>query len=204
MSRDHTNHERTLRCPNESDVAFRVQVERACRIARVLIKAALANRCIQQFIADPSLPYTEESVRQSPDVRVEYDEAIAFGDIGSCLSATRSKHWGDGPYILPLEIDDPVDPVFVLYEYRPTSRSHRRFNQRRRLKQLLGKRYRALVGRAQQRTKKLFLDNLERHEKLAIQRILKVDAGEFWRAVRGRLWIDLPPELVQLLFNFGE
>ncbi|MCH7728277.1 MAG: hypothetical protein IH991_17630 [Planctomycetes bacterium] len=188
----------------ETDAEFRSRAERTCRIAHVLIDAALANRCIQQFIADPSLPYTEERVRQSPDVRLEYDEAIAFGDIGSCLSATRSKHWGGGPYILPLETTDPVDPVFVLYGYRPSSGYNRRFNQRRRLKQLLGKRYRPLVERAKQRTKKLFLENLEHHEKLAIQRILKVSQGEFWRAVKGGLWLALPPELVQLEFDFGE
>jgi len=93
---------------------------------------------MQDCIADPALPYTVESVRRSPTVRVEYEQAIAIGDLGSCLSATKSKHWGDGPYVLPLEANDPVDPFRILYVYRENSVYNRRFQQRQRLKELLG------------------------------------------------------------------
>ena len=112
---------RTLRFPGESDDAFRARADRIGRIVRILVDRSLANRCMQEFIADPALPYTFENVRRSPTVRVEYEQAIAIGDLGSCLSATKSKHWGEGPYVLPLEPNDPVDPFRILYVYRENS-----------------------------------------------------------------------------------
>jgi len=74
-----------LRFPGESDGDFRARVERALRIAKVLASACLANRCMLRYIADPSLPHTEESVRLSPTVRVEYEEGIAIGDLGAVV-----------------------------------------------------------------------------------------------------------------------
>jgi hypothetical protein len=112
---------RPLRFDGESDDAFRARADRAARYARVLIDAALGNMCIQDFIADPDLPHTTESIRQSPTVRIEYEQAIAIGGIGECLQATRNKHWGDGPVVLPLKPDDPVDPLFILYIYKEGS-----------------------------------------------------------------------------------
>ena len=195
---------RSIRLPGESDDRLRRRARRVVRVATILVDAALANACVQQFIADPDLPYTEQNVRRCPGVRVDYEEAIAIGDISSCLAATRSKHWGAGPQILPLEPHDPVDPVFILYVYKVESRYNRRYEQRRRLKQLLGKRYRPLVQAAKQHTKTTFLQQLTREQKLAILRILNVSAGEFWRAVNGKIWLPLPPELVQLEFDFGD
>ena len=141
----------SLRFDGESDDEFRARAERALRIAKVLVSACLANRCMLRYIADPSLPYTEESVRLSPTVRVEYEEAIAIGDLGSCLSVTASKRWGDAPGVMPLEPDDEFFPDRVTYIYRTNSLYNRRFEQRRRLKELLEKRLRALVETAQRR-----------------------------------------------------
>jgi hypothetical protein len=101
---------RELRMLGESDVEFRVRAERAGRIARILVEAALANDCVRQFIADNRLGICEQSVRAYPPVRVEYEQAVAIGDLGSCLRTTKSKHWGAGPHVLPLQPDDPVDP----------------------------------------------------------------------------------------------
>jgi len=111
----------TLRFEGESDDEFRARAERALRVAKVLVSACLANRCMLRYIADPSLPYTEESVRVSPTVRVEYEEAIAIGDLGGCLSATASKRWGAGPWVMPLEPDDEFFPDRVTYIYRTNS-----------------------------------------------------------------------------------
>ena len=84
---------RSLRFTGESDAEFRARAIRAGRVAKLLIEASLANRCVQDYIADPALPeWTLESVRVSPTVRVEYEQAIAIGDLGSCLSATTTKH----------------------------------------------------------------------------------------------------------------
>lgn len=194
---------RTLRFEGESDDQFRARAERALRVAKVLVNACLANRCMLRYIADPSLPYTEESVRVSPTVRVEYDQAIAIGDLGSCLSATASKRWGDGPWVMPLEPDDEFFPDRVTYIYRTNSLYNRRFEQRRRLKELLGKRLRPLVETAKRRTKTLFLDLLTREEGDAIRRILKVEPGTFWRACKGRTYMDLPPRWIQRELDFG-
>jgi len=85
----------TLRLAGESDDEFRSRAERVGRIGRVLVEACLANRCVQEFIADPAWPeWNRDSVRASPTVRVEYEQAIALGDLGSCLSATVMRSSG--------------------------------------------------------------------------------------------------------------
>jgi hypothetical protein len=147
---------RTLRLPEETDDAFRARAERTARIAGELIDACLRNRCMREFIADPALPHSDASVRLAPTVRVEYEQAVVIGDLGSCLSATKSKHWGPGPWVLPLHEDDVFDPLRVTYFYRKNSVYNRRFEQRMRLKELLGRRWRPLVGRAKKRTKTSF------------------------------------------------
>ena len=67
-----------LRWPGETDQEFRIRAERMVLIAKTLIDAALANYCIQQFIADPQLPYSIEHERRNPTVRVDYQEAFAI------------------------------------------------------------------------------------------------------------------------------
>jgi len=195
-----------LRLPGESDAAFIGRAEHAARIARLLVDACLANRCMQEYIADPSLPYSEQSVRASPTVRVEYEQAIALGDIGSCLSATKSKHWGAGPWIMPLLPDDVFFPDRVTYVYRENSLYNRRFEQRRRLKELLGKDHRCLVSDAMwtHGTKRLFLEGLSRDHAAAIRRIIGLEPGEFWRACRGKIFLPLPRRPVQLELDFGD
>ena len=194
---------RTLRFPGESDDEFRTRAERAGRIAKLLVEACLANQCTRDYIADPALPhYTEAAVRVSPIVRVEYEQAIALGDLGSCLSATTSKHWGSGPWVMPLEPDDTFFANRVTYVYRENSLYNRRFEQRRRLKELLGRQHRPLVETAKRQTKTIFLRFLTEAETDAIRRILHVEPDEFWRACAGRVMLNLPPRLVQLTLPF--
>jgi len=195
---------RSLRFEGENDGAFRERAARTARIANALVDACLANRCMQEYIADPNLPYTAESVRISPTVRVEFEQAIAIGDLGSCLSATASKRWGAGPWVLPLEPDDAFFPDRVTYIYRAESLYNRRFEQRRRLKELLGRRHRPLVETAKRRTKTLFLECLTADQAEAIRRILGVGPDRFWQACKGRLFMNLPPRLVQLELHFGD
>ena len=190
-----------LRFDGETDDEFRARAVRALGLARILVRAALENSCVKRFIADGI--YTEERVRRCPDVRVEYEQAVAIGDIGSCLASTKSKHWGDGPYILPLDRDDPVDPSRILYLYKNSSIYNKRFEQRRRLKELLGKEHRSLVTKAKRHTKAIFLANLTEGQANAIGRKLGIAPGEFWRAVKGRAWLDLAPRLTQLELDFG-
>lgn len=195
----------TLRFDGESDDEFQIRAVRAGRIARVLVDACLANRCVQEFIADPAwAEWNQDSVRASPTVRVEYEQAIALGDLGSCLSATASKRWGGGPWVLPLEPDDEFFPDRVTYVYRQNSVYNRRFEQRQQLKELLGKRWRPLVATAKRRTKIIFLQELTKGEAEAIWQILHVGPGRFWRAAQGREFLTLPARLVQREFDFGE
>lgn len=195
---------RSLRLPNESDDAFRRRAERTAKYAKILVDAALANYCIQKLIESAQLPFTEESERRDPTCRIEYEEAFAIGGIGECLHATRNKNWGDGPYIHPLRPDDPVDPMYILYVFRESSLYNRRFQQRQRMKELLGRRYRSLVQKAKyhRHTKKMFLESLTDEQAWAIRRILDVDPGTFWQACRGKRFLDLPKRPVQLLLDF--
>ena len=197
--------ERSLRLTGENDEAFRKRAERAARIARALIEGCLANKCMQEYMADPDLPeYTEERNRRSPTVRIEYEQAIAIGGIGETLQSTESKHWGEGPSIMPLEPDDWFYAERITYVYRENSLYNRRFEQRMRLKELLGKRWRPLVGEAKYHTKKIFLANLSTDQGRAIRRILEVEPGRFWRACKGKDFLDLPARIVQLELDFGD
>lgn len=198
---------RSLRLDGETDDAFRERAECAGRYAKLLVDRCLANRCVRSYIADPSLPlWTEEGCRSNPTVRIEYEQAIAFGGIGETLQATRNKHWGDGPSVLPLEPDDEFFPERITYLYRENSLYNRRFEQRRRLKELLGRSYRRLVEHAKNRyvTKAIFLRDLREDEAERIRRVLQVEPGDFWRACRGKQFLDLPPREVQLELPFGD
>jgi hypothetical protein len=195
---------RTLRIDGETDDAFRDRAKRAVHIAHVLVEACLANRRMREFIADPTMPYSEASVRSHPTVRIEYEQAIAIGGIGEALDATRHKHWGAGPWVLPLEPDDEFFPDRITYLYRENSLYNRRFEQRRRLKELLGRQHRPLVEHAHNRyiTKAIFLRDLTDGQAQMIRRILNVEPGDFWRACKGKLFLSLPPRTVQLEFDF--
>lgn len=184
---------------------FQQRAARTAIMARVLVDACLANARVRACIADESLPYfTEEIVRRSPIVRVEYEQAIAIADIGSALSATHTKHWGDGPQILPLQPDDWFYPERVTYIYRENSLYNRRFEQRQRMKELLGREHRPLVERAKYRrhTKAMFLNALTKREAEAIRSRLKTEPEIFWRAARGKVFIELPRRPKQLEFEF--
>lgn len=189
-----------LRFEGESDEEFRQRVERTAAIAKVLIQAALENVHVRQIIADPSLPQTEDGIRRNPPVRVEFEQAVAIGDIGSSLSSTKRKKWGNGPWVMPLTREDPVDPWRVLYVYRESSVYNRRFLQRQEMKRILGRNYRSLVTKAKRATKQEFLAAVTEEQSQAVRRKLRVSPGEFWRAAQGKL--ELQGRERQLEFDF--
>jgi hypothetical protein len=143
---------------------------------------------------------TKRECVRNPTVRIEFEQAIAIGGIGETLEATKGKHWGAGPWIMPLETDDDFFPERITYLYRENSVYNRRFEQRKRLKELLGKRFRPLVGEAQCRSisKRIFLRDLTEAQAKAIRSILGIEPGEFWRACKGKTFLELPPRVVQL------
>lgn len=189
---------RSLRFDGESDDAFRARAERAAGLAKVLVAACLENECVRQYIDDPQLPqYSVESVLRNPIVRVEFEQAIAIGGIGECLDATASKKWGAGPHVLPLQVDDWFYPDRITYVFRPNSLYNRRFHQRRRMKRLLRRDHRRLVERAKASTKQFFLKRLSDEQRRVIARVFQVSPAQFWRAAKGKAFLQLPQEFVQ-------
>ncbi len=194
---------RTLRFPDETDTEFRQRAEQAGQYAPLLVDACLSNECAQEYADDSELPlFTIGDLENHPIVRIEYEQAIAIGGIGETLRATKSKHWGDGLSILPLGKDDWFFPDRITYIYRPNSLYNQRFEQRKRMKELLGKKYRPLVETAKRNTKKIFLEFLTEQQGKAIQRILDIEPGIFWRMAKGRAFHPLPPREVQLELPF--
>jgi hypothetical protein len=193
---------RRLRIDGETDDEFRVRAERVGRIARVLIEACLVNRQIQAMMAEGRI--TEATIRAAPIVRVEFEQAIAIGGIGETLAATASKHWGAGPSILPLEVEDVFFEDRITYIYRANSLYNPRFEQRQRMKELLGRTHRKLVGEAKYHTKAFFLERLTADQAQAIHRVFGIEPGVFWRACHGTLVLNLPPRPVQLELPFDE
>ena len=106
-----------LRYAGESDDDFRARAERSGRIAKVLVAACLKHKFMRAYIEDPSTLHTVESVLRSPTVRVEFEQAVAIGGIGECLSATTNKNWGGAPQLLPLEPDDFLYPDRITYVF---------------------------------------------------------------------------------------
>ena len=196
---------RSLRLPAETDQQFRQRAERVVQVARVLVTACLNNHDIRYLIADPTFPsYTVDVCTRSPTVRIDYAEAFSIAGIGEGLAATKSKRWGEGANILPLEPDDPVDPHHILHVFKANSLYNRRFHQRQRLRQLLGRPYRPLVSQAKYLTKRNFMLVISLHQAQAIRSILGIEPGVFWRAVKGKVFLPLPPRLNQLELDFGD
>jgi len=187
---------RSLRFDGETDDQFLQRAKRAAKIARLLIDACLQNECVQDYLADNSVLLDEKSVKANPIVRIEYEQAIAFGGIGETLAATKSKHWGEGPYLLPLQPADWFYAERITYQFRENSLYNRRYEQRRLMKQLLGKDLRKLVGDANYKRHgwEIFRDNyLTPQREQQIESRLGLTAKEFWRAARGKvLYTHLP------------
>jgi hypothetical protein len=158
----------------------------------VLIDACLANEDVRRLITDPESLLDEQDCQANPIVRVDYNQAFAIATIGEGIYATRNKKWGDGPNILPLEPFDPVDDGFILYVYKENSIYNRRFEQRKRLKELLGKRYRTLVEKAKCMPQVLFLEELTAQQAYVIRRSLQMEPVKFWRLCRGKELVRLP------------
>lgn len=191
------------RLPGETDSEFAQRIERLATAIPIVISACFRNKCVQDLIDDERYPHCSyESFRESPVVRVDYEEAFAVAPIIDGLSATRRKKWGDGPWILPLSVHDYVDPFFVTYHYKANSKRRQRYEQRERLKELLGKQHRKLVRIAQRNTKQRFFESVNDEQTQVIELRTTLDATRFWRACRGTHFYELPPREVQrLLFE---
>src|SRR5262245_55877507 len=116
-----------------------MRAEQAGCVAKLLVDACFANRYVQSLMVEGRL--TNEGIRHAPIVRIEYEQAVAIGGLGETIAATKNKSWGEGPWIAPLHVDDEFFTDRITYIYRENSLYNRRFEQRRRLKELLGSKY---------------------------------------------------------------
>src|SRR4051794_3507430 len=105
------------------------------------VAACLANENVRFYLGDRSPGWSESSLESSPIVRVEFEHAFVLGRLGESLCAARHKGWGEFLGVRPLEARDPVHPLRVAYAFKEAAPYQRRFDQRRRLRRMLGKEY---------------------------------------------------------------
>ncbi len=191
----------------------REDVIRVARIARALIEAALRNRSIREQLRDLSAwpLLTIAQVRANPPVKVEFEHAFVVAPLGDCLSAAKGKRsFGQLLSVLPVDPEDEVDRLRVLYYYKESSPYNRRVEQRKWLKKQLGKGARKLVCLAMRECKRDFLTEMD-HEKRGfpggrdrIVQVLGMTPERFWRVARGKEMIEIPKQPVQLWLPFQE
>lgn len=83
-------------------------------LRRLLLEVANKNVSIQEFRIDPKLRslWCEETIRESPPMRVEFEHAIVLGTIAEALSMRRGKNaWGKFLKIEPLHPHDVLPPL---------------------------------------------------------------------------------------------
>jgi hypothetical protein len=162
------------------------------------VAACLINEHVSGHLADRRPGWSRTSLEASPIVRVEFQHAFVLGRLGESLCAARHKAWGDFLGVRPLEARDPVHPSRLAYAFEATAPYQRRFEQRRRLRRMLGKEYSHLVPRAMGAKKAEFLAGLSEHEAARVRARTDLGPGRFWRVVKGREFIAWPKSLRQL------
>ena len=143
-------------------------------------------------------PAGPDVLEVNPVVRVEFEQAFVLGRLGESLSAARHKAWGVFLGIRPLEVGDPVHPCRVTYAFKADAPYQKRFEQRRRLRRMLGKEYAGLVPRAMGSGKAKFLAGLSGDEAARVRARTGLKPGRFWRAAKGREFIAWPTPPRQL------
>ena len=109
-------------------------------------------------------------------MQIDYEEAYAIAAIDDGLAVTTPKAMGRGDHgSFHSRVDEYVDPYFITYCYKPNSKRRQRFEQRERLKELLGRKHRSLVKLAQRNTKTRFLERLD-SRKVRLRLILGLDS----------------------------
>lgn len=197
--------------PNAHEPLAREGAERLARIARALVDGALANVWVQEYLRDLN-PWhgayglwTVERVKANPPVRVEFENCDVFGGLGESLAAARGKcTFGKFVGVFPVEPEDPVGEINIMFRYKSTSPYNRRVEQRRYLKwKLEPTGWRRLVRVAMGMTKGEFLRRIAAgnadpmkfagaRDALRMAFGPSVELGEFWRWVKGKVWLELP------------
>jgi hypothetical protein len=162
------------------------------------VAACLVNEHISRYLTDRRPGWCRPSLEASPIVRVEFEHTFVLGRLGESLCAARHKAWGNFLGVRPLEALDPVHPSRIVYAFKAAAPYQRRFEQRRRLRRMLGKEYAPLVPRAMGAGKTAFLASLSEDEAALVRARTGLEPGRFWRAVKGRELIRWPEPPRQL------
>jgi hypothetical protein len=162
------------------------------------VAACLANEHISRHLADRRTGWSRPSLEASPIVRVEFEQALVLGRLGESLCAARHKAWGVLLGARPLEARDPVHPSRIVYAFKAAAPYQRRFEQRLRLRPMLGKEYAPLVPRAMGSGKAEFLASLSEDEAARVRARTGLEPGRFWHAAKGRELIRWPESPRQL------
>lgn len=149
------------------------------------VEAALRNAAILEFQKEPKIRdlWTEETIRQSPPLRVEFEHAVVFGRVNEGGDIAKNKNWGPLVALKPLRPDDRLYPSNVSYILKPTSKQRMRWEFRDTFRNILGNN-RSLVSEALRSNKKWFLGHLDPTDTRIIRDRLDIEPGEFWRMVR--------------------
>lgn len=164
-----------------------VRIAELLPVARALVAGALGNHQVREHLADYPRIWSEERQTRNPTVRVEFEHTIVIGGIGEGLAAGRNKNWGPVIGVFPLEPDDPVDSHRLLYLFKNSSPYQAQFDQRKYMRERMGKGFSKLVNRAMGATLDAFTKRLTAAEVVVIADRLNLTAREFWRAAKGRI-----------------
>lgn len=172
--------------PNAREPLTPEGAARLARIARALVDGALANLWVQEYVRDLN-PWhgayglwTVEKVKADPPVRVEFEYCDVFGGVGEALAAARGKStFGQFVGVFPVE-----QRRYLKTKLEPTG-------------------WRRLVRVAMGMTKGEFLKRIAAgsadpmkfagaRDALRMAFGPTVELGDFWRWVKGKVWLDLP------------
>jgi hypothetical protein len=163
------------------------------------VEACLDNECIKSYLADGRTGWCRESLQMFPVVRVEFEHAFVLGQLGESLSIARQKAWGGFLGVRPLDPHDPIDPLRAVFAFKDSAAYQQRFEQRGRLRRMLGKCYAPLVLKAFRSGKAEFLAGLTEDEAARIRARTGLEPGRFWRAAKGKEFIAWPKAHRQLM-----
>jgi hypothetical protein len=150
------------------------------------LDAANRNLSILEYRADAKLCslWREETIRDNPPLRVEFEHAIVFATIGEAISMRRGKSgWGQVINVEPLRPTDWLHPTRITYQLKASNKMRQRWEFRDTFRNVLGKN-RRLVTLAMQLNQKDFLARLGADDTQIIRRKLDLDPASFWRNVR--------------------
>jgi len=156
----------------------------------------LPERYVAAALANPMIKTPAEELRKNAPIRLRFEQASVYGTIGECMSAARSKSWGSLVSVDPIEPNMPYDGTRIQYFFHPESRYNRRVEQRKWMKNRLGKR-RPLVTAAMGATQKDFLKTINADAARRIDRAFGIDPIVFWRAAKGLTTLTRPPTITQ-------